>query len=182
MIDFEALGETLRRWLVLTTGLQDDRVIYAHQTAPRPHPGAFAVLRLPVSLARLGMDDAEVWDATGNVTRIGHRRMPVQVDVIGVNAHGLLAAALDGLQRYDVGELLTAQGLAVIDPGSVRDLTALLQTTWEARAQADVIFGLGVSSTEAVGYIAQVEYDGEYSAGGVPPVTIHTSGTIPEGA
>lgn len=180
MIDFEAIGETLRRWIVLTTGLQDDRVIYAHQTAPRPHPGAFAVLRMPVSLARVGMDDAEVWDNAGTVTRIGHRRMPVQVDVIGTNAHALLTEAIDGLQRYDIHDLLTAQRLSVLDPGTPRDLTALLQTSWESRAQADVVFGLAVTATEAVGYIARAEYQGQYNAGGVPPVVIETSGTIPE--
>lgn len=180
MIDFEPVWQAIRAWLITATGLPDGQVIFADPNPNAPRPRApFVTVKQLGAMRRLGACDEERLGAeAGFIQRIGHRRLTVDVNVYGPRALALAAAAQDHLERYDVRLALDAVGLTVIDRGQLNNLTALLDTQYEQRGQFEAVFGLAVGSTEDVGWIETVEYEGAYNVGGDPPVIIETNGTI----
>lgn len=176
--DFGAIGEALRQWIITSTGLKDAKVIFADQAATRPQP-PYAIIKPFPGIRRIGAYDEErLTDEPGIINRIGQRRLTVSVNIWGPGAIAMMEAAQDGLERYDVMDGLEAAGLAPWNRGESKDLTGLMETNYEERAQIDVVFGYTSESEEDVSYIATVEYEGQYNAGGDPPINIETSGTI----
>lgn len=173
---WEDAQQAMRRWLITTTGLPDERVIFANQNAPRPKV-PYATVNARVATRRLGAFDEErlIDDEPGVIDRRGHRVVTASVNVFGPSALDLAEAAQDGLERYDVREQLEAAGLAVNDIGQLRDLTQLVETTLEDRYQFDAIFGIARATKETVGWIESVEIEATYNAGGDPPVTIEST-------
>jgi hypothetical protein len=64
------------------------------------------------------------------------------------------------IQLETVRQRLLAEGLAVWDPGVVADLSALLNTGYEGRAQMDVTFGFAMNIADDVGLIEQASVTG----------------------
>ncbi len=172
-MNIPAIMGAVRGWVALTTGLADGKIINAYQDAPRPSP-PYAVVYRPLAIMRRGVYDEERIDsdADGVITRFALRHLTIRVDVFGSDAVSLAHDACAGLDRYDVRDILAAQCLSVVSQGEVRNLTGLLQSRYEERAQFDPVFALADTSTETVGYIETVTGTATYDDGEPVPYTI----------
>lgn len=147
--------------------------IFADQAAPRPKP-PFLTVRL-LSVVPVGQDEIREIDPDTNIATIGgQRRLAVSVNAYGSGATDYLAQALASLNKVTVQEYLRAAGLAVCRIGTSQNLTAMLETEYEERVQADVTFNLAENVEDDLGIIEKVEYEGDLTNGS----TIHVGPTI----
>lgn len=174
-IDWTSVKSALRGWFLPATGLADGAVIWANQNGPRPTSNGapivpFATINYRLAVARVGVYDEEQIDADtpGQINRTAQRRLTVSLNTYGPGAIALMEQAQEALDTYATRTALDAAGLAVLDRGSVKDLTALITTQYEERAQLDVIFGLAAVTTEQVGTIDQVTITGTLTDGQTP--------------
>lgn len=168
-LDWTSIEDVLHAWLVRGTGLSAERVLWAEQLPPRlTRP--FATLKLG-ALTRTGGAD-ELRESTDldapdgeeiEFTAVGQRLLVVSCQAFtqditgGAAARALLARAQAALALPSVTEAFAGAGLVVVNEGGINDLTALLDTQFEGRAQMDVTFALAGSVTERTGYIAEAE-------------------------
>lgn len=153
--------QALRAWLMAATGLPGDRVIFANQNGPRPAT-PFATLNPRLSLARVGAYDEErATDDPDTTERCGLRRLTVSINLYGTDALTRIEDALDGLEMQANWDALKVAGLSFIEHTEARDLTAMLETQFETRAQADVYFYVASSRLDEVSHIATVEGVGD---------------------
>lgn len=118
--------------------------------------------------ARYGDDDKQqVLDNNGNPTDVwnsgGNRKMTVSFHSYGrsheeaYNYMGLLQASLD---LQNIQEDLRVSGIAIWIIGSVADLSQLLNTGFEGRAQMDVQFGISMNINSNLGEMDTFNIDG----------------------
>lgn len=113
-----------------------------------------------------GSDETQNTTTAGTVSFAHHRRHVLSVNVYSNTAYGaghatVLLSALKRELRKDSRILALRQaGCKAWPQGPVQDLTALLDTRAESRAQCDVVVATLESSTEAVGWIETVDLTG----------------------
>lgn len=156
-IDWTTTRAALHAWMVAGTGLPAGRVIWANQAAPRPQT-PFAEINPRMSIRRLGAYDEERPTATpGTIARVTHLRLGVSCHLYGAGAMDLMERAREYLDTHAARALFEPAGLSVLDRGEVRDITKLLETQYEERAQLDLVIGLATTATEDVGFIQTVD-------------------------
>lgn len=166
-----ALGSTARNGLATWfAGALGYPVFWTNQDMPRPSKpfGQLQVTAgdLPDGV-QAGNDEkvigtgADVGKATIRMFRKHVLSLQVFTDdtVGSLRADLLLGAALAKLNREADRAALVAAGVRVQTVGSVRDLTALLPTRAESRAQADLTVSTMDTLTETTGYVAEVVAD-----------------------
>lgn len=166
----ELRTRALRRWLMQTMRLPDERVTDINQTAPRPPAKPYATIDPELSLVTRHTEDQELPHPTtpGLIVRTSHKRLTVRVQVFGKGAAGLLSAAQDGLERYDVRDALELVGLVPIDKGTRTNLTTIQETQYEERWASDMQFSLATEATEDVSWIELVAGEGDFGGDPVP--------------
>jgi hypothetical protein len=156
-IDWTGLRTAVRACALAATGLNDGHVIWAFQNGPRPLV-PFIEINPRLAIARVGSHDEETMNAANadQLDRKAQRRVTVSCHAFGPDAFALLEA-MQAFCDTEAGHVLfDVAGLAVADFGSVNDLTELLETQFEERAQFDLIFALAAVSSEKVGAITSV--------------------------
>lgn len=78
----------------------------------------------------------------------------------------------DALESPVKRQGLTAAGLAVFQVGAILDLTELVETGFESRAQLDITMGIASNRDEDLGAIEKVEVTGTIDGDEDPTVTI----------
>ena len=150
-------------WEWLDEQLDDlEEVIFGDQTAPQP-PKPYATIRL-LTVTKLGLSDELLPTiSSGGVQTIkAQRTAAFQIQFFGEDALQFAEDAKASLQKPSVLEdLFYAKGLAVIDDATVTNITALLETEFEDRAQLDVVFGYASTDTDDVGLIETVEVEND---------------------
>jgi hypothetical protein len=156
-IDWIATKAALFTWMIAGTGLSDTKVVWSNQNGPRPLV-PFAEINPRLSTGRRGMYPEERPDPVvpGRIVRIDQKRLTVSCHLYGPGAIALLEQAQEYLDTYASRTAFGPSGLALLDRGTVQDMTKILESDYEERAQLDLIFGLAVSSTEDVGYIQTI--------------------------
>jgi len=120
-----------------------------------------------------GSDEVQSTSTSGTVVYAHHRRHTLSVNVFSNTAYGanhatVLLGNLARELRKDSRILALRQaGCKAWPVGPVQDLTALLDTRAESRAQCDVIVATLDSSTETPGWIETVDLTG-IEVDGVP--------------
>lgn len=159
--------------------------VWANQKMPQPAK-PYGTLQVttpddPGPLPGAGRDEVRLAAATPGVqTYWEHRQHTLSLQVYSddttgsTNAPELLAKALRKLNRETERAVLFAAGISVQTAGRVRDLTGMLPTRPESRAQADLVVTTVDTQTETVGYVEQVEVELE-----VEPLDAETK-TYPE--
>jgi hypothetical protein len=134
-------------------------VILANQGTPRPARPYLTVLIS--SVRTVGGEDARAISAVGVQTIYGDREVSVSVQAFGAGALDLARAAALALNKETVRQKLATSGLCPsgITP-IVAELTELLETDFEERAQFDAVLALGETYTDTVGLIEHVEGEG----------------------
>lgn len=138
-------------------------LIWEDQSAPRPKKPYVSMNFLSPS-QRIGFDESRVSGA--NFSLVGQRRFVVSINAFGENrmenedaldAADLLEPVVQGMYREDTLAALCESGLASVNEGEIRDLTALLESRYESRAQVDLTFHRTVSQSEEITPIEKVE-------------------------
>lgn len=120
-----------------------------------------------------GSDEVQNTTTAGTVSYSHHRRHVLSVNVYSNTAYGAnhavaLLGALKRELRKDSRILALRQaGCKAWPSGPIQDLTALLDTRAESRAQCEVLVATLESSTEATGWIETVDLTG-IEVDGVP--------------
>lgn len=150
-IDYDSVRAGLCQGLMLGTGAEQGQVLMLEAedtSSPRPALPYFG-FKITTPGVRHGNDALSFvgFDADGGRIEIlsGSRRMAVSFQAYGTSheqAYGMMALWQAALQRTDVQEALRLATISVWDIGDVRDLSALVWTKFEGRAQMDVTFGV----------------------------------------
>lgn len=154
--------------------LDEDHVITLEAEQPgAPRPSLpYVGLKIIIPGGRIGGDGVQVLrtdpDGSMLVSYSGSRRMTVSFHAFGASheqAYGIMATWQAALQTDAVRDILGGANVAVWKPGDVRDLSALLTTGFEGRAQMDVTFGVLSQLTQRVTTIRAVDIRGNVETG-----------------
>lgn len=156
----------IRKNLVLMvkrmTGLTCIRREPSESDAPRPQLPYMSYKITSPGVAR-GEADFD-YTGTGTLFNYGQQlKMTVSFQLYAKDqdeAYSLMCLFQQSLNKQTVLEQFRVFGLAVWDFGNVADLTALLNTGYEARTQLDVFFGLASNLTDDQGAIESVVIEG----------------------
>lgn len=152
MIDLSAVKTALYTWANTASGIT---VVFADQSAPRP---AKPYISLKVTgLNSIGHDYEGLPDATGDASFRGNREFQVYAQTIGSNAIQYAEALHSSLEMRASRDQLATAGIVFVENLGINDITELLETEWEERAQIDFRFRIASVDTENVGLIEHVE-------------------------
>lgn len=142
------------------------------QNTPRPtNPGVapYFAFKLTTPGAKSG-DDSQYHVSGTTFGRGGNRKMTVSFHCYAreqETAYNLMALWQGSLELFATQAALKAAGVAVWIIGGVADVSQLLNTGYEGRAQLDVQFGVASNLTEDLGEIDTVQISGEVENGEV---------------
>lgn len=134
-------------------------VVWADQAAPRP-ARPYVTLKVRGPFRDLGADEIRHTGTEGAFEIVGHRRLTLSVQVLGANnaaAQQLAITLNNSLGKPSVLATLRAAGIAVSDEGDIQNLTAFLDTQFEARFAFDVSLLVVASANDTLGSIRSVE-------------------------
>lgn len=162
MADYLAtIKEGLRSWieneLKITT-------IYAEQFRIRPQKSPYSTIRIGV-ISRYGfMDENQEVDNAGIAKVDGHRNAVVAIDINGTGANELALQLQASASKATVlSTLWNSYGIALLDRGSITNITELLETDGLERAVFEIRIGFAVQFDDNVGLIEHVELTAEYN-------------------
>lgn len=177
-IAWTTVETALHAWIVASSGLAANHVIWAQQNGPRPD-GAFITMRLS-TLRRVGQDWLEAPDSVTWRAR-GMRQGTLSIQCFGGAAVGAAGATqiLDYVVSRSVlpssRDVLQAAGIGLAKLGTVQSLDGVINTTvFEPRATLEARFFLAQEVTESPvpvggGTIDTAQVDGE-TATDVEPI------------
>lgn len=150
------------------------------QQAPRPLK-PYLMMKITTPAAKFGDDFAQYTGTGTKYTTGGQRQMTVSFQCIGrthEEAYSLMGLWQGSLDQFLTQERLRKAGIAVWKSGAVADISALLNTGYEGRAQMDVTFGIASNmyawSADDLGAIEKVGVQGTINE------NITTDITVPE--
>jgi hypothetical protein len=160
MIDFTVVKASLHGWITSILPLNMP-VIFYHPNAPRPkHPYVTLYISTVVSV---GQDwSANTAHDDGTVDMKGDRQFTLQIQAYGGDPLTLLENVRTSLQKQSVLDILRANGIAFYEALSIEDLTDLVDSEFEKRAQLEVLMGMGQIYIDDPQYFNIVEAEGEY--------------------
>jgi hypothetical protein len=156
-MNLSAIQAAIFQWV--TSELSGETVVWADQAAPRP-ARPFVTLKLRGPFRDLGGDEIRHTGTEGAFEIVGHRRFTVSVQTVGGNVAVAQQLAIDlntSLGKPSVLAALRAANISVSDEGDVQNLTAFLDTQFEARFAFDVSILVVSSSGDNLGSIRTTE-------------------------
>jgi len=140
-------------------------VIFADQNSPRPSD-PYAVIRIG-TISQLGQDELrEIDPDTLLATTGGQRRATISVDYFGSNALENIMKASNSLEKWSLVDTFNTAGIAFIEKNDIQNLTAMLETKYQQRANFDFFIGFAENVEEDLGIIEEVELTGNVTADG----------------
>jgi hypothetical protein len=162
-IDFEQVKTSLYDWAVANLPANTP-VIFLYQNAPRPD-SAYVTLYLS-SVVQIGDDFIpQPTTAPGDIEQQGDREFTLQIATYGGDCFTRLENLRSSLQKETVLATLRESGIAFVQHFPIQDVTELVSSRFENRAQMDVLFRIGQTYSEVSGSIETVEIDEEFSNG-----------------
>lgn len=149
------LALAIYNWFKDATGLT---VIWDDQSGIRPEKpyGTLRVISGPAKVA--GHDEQRVRQSDNKIEVSGIRVFTVSCNIYGANALSLMSQADAWLGHLVTLEAFRAAGLAVVRNERIQNLTRLMDTGFESRAQMDVVFSTAsVLVDDITGIIETVE-------------------------
>jgi len=141
-------------------------VHWANQDVPE-QDRPMATLNVRSRAIPFAATDEQRYTATKGVFDLVQRRkliLSVNVYCSDVTGDGHALARIEALQKSvgleAVKAAFSAAGLAVVEARGPVDLTAVLTSRFESRAQMDVVFGYVTTTQEDLGYIETSDADG----------------------
>jgi hypothetical protein len=162
-LDFDKIRAALVRECQRVTGLTCILEEPETQNAPRPAKPYFSFKMVSPAI-KSGDDSAEQVGVSTTWNRGGQRKLVADFNAYGCShedAYNYMALWQSALELETVQANLRASGVAVWLNGSVRDLSQLLVTGFEGRAQMEVNFGIAANLTEDLSAIETVNVTGD---------------------
>jgi len=168
VITWTTVENAVQAWFAAASGVPSASVRWANQKVPRPSRPYAELKRISVSdegtfdELRLSFDGAQPAGQEIGVTTYGPRRVLVSCQVFSDVVTGAGTAseyvelARSALSLPSVLSALRAGGLSLVNRGGTRDLSALVETASESRAQLDVTFSVADCATDRTGYFDTV--------------------------
>lgn len=162
--DFKAFRVAIVREIQLVTGLICIREEPAVPNSPRPPSGLpYFSFKVTTPAAPAGYA-AQKYTGTGNVFNLGAQRVTsVSFHCYAEDqesAYNYMSVWHMHLNMPDTQERLRRSKIAVWTIGTVADLSQLLNTGYEGRAQLDAQFGIAFNLTQDLGAIETIEVEG----------------------
>jgi hypothetical protein len=132
-------------------------VIFYNENSPRPSL-PYVTLYLQ-SLVQIGSDYTAPPDNTGDAEMVGDREFTLQFQSYGGDPITLLENVRTSLQKQTVLDTLRANGIVFVNHFPINDITALLDTEFEARASMDILFRIAQTDEDVSGNIETVEIE-----------------------
>lgn len=160
MINYEIVKQTLRTWVVSQVPATMP-VIFYQPNAPRPVVAGVNVPYVTLYISTTNQLN-EDWTNTqtnnlGIVQMKGDRQFILQVQAYGGDPLTLLENLRTSLQKDSVLSALAVGGLAYYTSLGINDITELVDSQFERRAQIDFSFALGQVYTDNPGYFDHLQ-------------------------
>ena len=168
---FNEIRETLLEFLQEQA---DVPVVIAEQSDPRPDE-AHLSFKVLTNLIKLGSKDERLMDtATGKTTLRAHREFTVAIEAIGkpvgpdddledmVRATDLLDAVHMSLDFDTVRSKFDEIGLAIVNEGTVTDISQIMDTETEPRALLEIVCRARFDLIDEPGYFDKLQVSGDF--------------------
>lgn len=154
-LNFEEVKTHLYEWTVSNLPANTP-VIFLYQNAPRPEV-AYVTLYIS-SLVQIGNDYVPRPDnQAGTIEQIGDREFTLQIATYGGDCLTRLEDLRSSLQKESVLDTLRENGIIFVQQFDIQDITELVASRFENRAQMDVLFRIAQTYGESLGSIETVE-------------------------
>lgn len=134
-------------------------VIWAPQSTPRAAKPYVTLYPISPTIIDKGINWASK-DNSGNYHSQGQRKTVISVKAFGLDAISMLTQFQESMFTQDVLNEFYSAGIAALEFSSVRDISELIDTAYETRAQCDVVFGWISDSTTSDVDVKDVEIKG----------------------
>lgn len=167
--NFEDIKDVI--WEALTERFVDGTVgvfIFEDQAALRPSQGIYSTIKIINGPQADGLDEERTKDVDGelNIETLSQSALTVSLQCFRAGASSALAAVRAGARTRSFSERLKALSklkgfeLVLVDVLGMQDLSSLLQSEYEERAQVDISLRLVESTVDVAGSIDQVTAEG----------------------
>lgn len=186
-INFKDIEDALFAFAKASTGYADAAIIFDSQDLLSPEPTPYVTIRVG-DLLNIGIDGtAYSFDANRPTGEEIHRTTQGMRDLIvsfafftpavvgSATARTAAAKMQADLSRQSLRDALNAAGLGVMDPGAVRWVPKINNTTFEGRAVLEVRFAVPQGAVDATGYIALVNATPTINGVQLPVIPIQIS-------
>jgi hypothetical protein len=136
-------------------------IVWANERGPRPGV-AYVQLNITTDSPE-GTVQITPADVDGNVLLIGYGVMNVSLQSFGPDSNEYLEILKRSYRKDSSKTVLDTSGLVIREVGNVNGVPEILDETPEHRWVLEMTFGYAWSTTDAVGYITNVEYTGDYT-------------------
>lgn len=157
-INFQQVKQTLYDWAIsqVPTGMP---VIFYQPNAPRPNQ-PYVTLYI-VSVVQVNQDwSSDEANDDGEIDMHGDRQFTLQVEAYGGDdVLTLLENMRTSLQKQTVLDILRAGGVVFYSSLAINDITNLVDSQFERRAQFDTLLGIGQVYIDNPGYFNQIEIE-----------------------
>lgn len=159
-IDFNIVRENLYNWAILVVP-SGTPVIFYEPNAPRPIVPYVTLYLNSVTAINQDWSSTEA-DSIGVINMKGDRQFTLQIQAYGNDPLTLLENIRTSLQKQTVLDNLRASGIAFYESLTINDISELVDSKYERRAQLDILFGLAQIYNDAPGYFSTIEVEEQY--------------------
>lgn len=154
-LNFATVKTNLYNWAVtqVPVGMP---VIWWQPNAPRPTVPYITLFLQSITAVNQDWTAPDA-NASGVVDMKGDRNFTLQVQAYGSDPLTLLENIRTSLQKQTVLDTLRANGIAFYQSLTINDITDLIDSQFERRAQLDILFGIGQVYTDNPGYFDEIE-------------------------
>jgi hypothetical protein len=156
-IVFKDLKVNLYNWAVanIPNGMP---AVWYFPNAPRPTVDYVSLLIS--SVVQIGWDyEPNPMDDPGTIEGVGDREFTLQVQAYGGDPLTVLENLRTSLQKQTVLDSLRVNGIVFANWFPINDITELVDSRFEQRAQMDILFRVAQEYLDTVGTIGQAEIE-----------------------
>lgn len=154
-INYENVKTALYDWASLILPLAVP-IIFYHPNSPRPDfPYITLHILSSISVHQDWSDNST--NNAGNLSMKGDRQFTLQIQAYGGDVITRLESLRTSLQMQTVLETLREDGIVFYQSFQINDITELVDSKFEKRAQMDILFGIAQTYNDNVGFFEEVE-------------------------
>jgi len=128
------LLQSIRAWVQLATGYDAEHVIPSNDFGTRPTI-PYITISVTVYNLQQGQDEPLRYQDSGDTVQIieGDREATISIQGYGRDSAEAIEAIADTYQTDAINDLLSSEGIVVIDPGAPRYVPVMLDLAYEQR-------------------------------------------------
>lgn len=154
-LNFATVKLNLYQWAVTVVPMGMP-VIFWEPNAPRPTVPYVTLFLSNIVAVNQDWSSADA-DASGIIDMKGDRQFTLQIQSYGGDPLTVLENIRTSLQKQTVLDTLRANGIAFYSSLAINDITDLVDSQFERRAQLDVLMGIAQIYTDDPGYFDTME-------------------------